>query len=75
MTYLLILLVIAAVMAASTINALVHDGRGPARPPGPTSRTRSSPRRLPATDTTTRRLLSALTRCTSHVAGLGRCLE
>ena len=33
MTYLLILLVIAAVMAASTINALAHDGRGPARPP------------------------------------------
>jgi len=33
MTYLLILLVIAAVLAAGTINALVHDGRGPTRPP------------------------------------------
>jgi hypothetical protein len=33
MTYLMIILVIAAVMAAGTINALLHDGRGPARPP------------------------------------------
>jgi hypothetical protein len=33
MTYLLILLVIAAVMAVRTINLLLHDGRGPAAPP------------------------------------------
>jgi hypothetical protein len=33
MTYLLILLVIAAVMAAQTIKLLFHDGRGPAAPP------------------------------------------
>jgi hypothetical protein len=33
MTFLLILLVIAAVMAARTINLLVHDGRGPTAPP------------------------------------------
>jgi hypothetical protein len=33
MTFLLILLVIAAAMAAYTIKLLVHDGRGPAAPP------------------------------------------
>jgi hypothetical protein len=33
MTYLIILLVIAAVMTAQTINLLLHDGRGPAAPP------------------------------------------
>ena len=33
MTYLLIILVIAAVMAARTIDLLLHDGRGPAAPP------------------------------------------
>ena len=33
MTYLIILLVIAAVMAVRTIDLLLHDGRGPAAPP------------------------------------------
>ena len=33
MTYVLILLVIAAAMAAATIRLIVHDGRGPQRPP------------------------------------------
>ena len=33
MTYFIILLVIAAVMAAKTIDLLLHDGRGPAAPP------------------------------------------
>ena len=33
MTYFIILLVIAAVMAAKTIDLLRHDGRGPAAPP------------------------------------------
>ncbi len=33
MTYLMIILVIAAVMAARTIALLLHDGRGPAAPP------------------------------------------
>ena len=33
MTYLILLLVIAAVMAAKTIDLLRHDGRGPAAPP------------------------------------------
>ena len=33
MTYLIILLVIAAVMAVRTINLLRHDGRGYAAPP------------------------------------------
>jgi hypothetical protein len=33
MTYFIILLVIAAVMAARTIDLLLHDGRGPAAPP------------------------------------------
>ena len=33
MTYLIILLVIAAVLAVRTIDLLLHDGRGPAAPP------------------------------------------
>jgi len=33
MTFLLIILVIAAAMAARTIDLLLHDGRGPAAPP------------------------------------------
>ena len=33
MTYFIILVVIAAVMAAKTIDLLRHDGRGPAAPP------------------------------------------
>jgi hypothetical protein len=33
MTYLLIILVIAAALAARTIDLLLHDGRGPAAPP------------------------------------------
>jgi hypothetical protein len=33
MTYLLIILAIAVVMAARTITLLIHDGRGPAAPP------------------------------------------
>jgi len=33
MTFLLIILVISAVMAAGTINLLIHDGRGPQGPP------------------------------------------
>ena len=33
MTYFIILLVIAAVMTAKTIDLLRHDGRGPAAPP------------------------------------------
>ncbi len=33
MTFLMILLVIAAVMSARTVDLLVHDGRGPAAPP------------------------------------------
>jgi hypothetical protein len=33
MTYLMILLVIAAVMAAGTVKLVLHDGRGPAAPP------------------------------------------
>jgi hypothetical protein len=33
MTYLLILLVIAAALALRTIDLLRHDGRGPAAPP------------------------------------------
>ena len=33
MTYLLIILVIAAAMAVRTIDLLLHDGRGPAAPP------------------------------------------
>jgi hypothetical protein len=33
MTFILIILVIAAAMAAGTINMLIHDGRGPAGPP------------------------------------------
>ena len=33
MTYLLIILVIAAARAAQTIRLLIHDGRGPAAPP------------------------------------------
>jgi hypothetical protein len=33
MTYLMIILVIAALMAAGTISLLIHDGRGPAAPP------------------------------------------
>ena len=33
MTYFIIILVIAAVMAAKTIDLLLHDGRGPAAPP------------------------------------------
>jgi len=33
MTYLLIILAIAAVMALRTVALLLHDGRGPAAPP------------------------------------------
>lgn len=33
MTYLMIIVVIAAVMAGGTLRALLHDGRGAARPP------------------------------------------
>jgi hypothetical protein len=33
MTYLLILLVIVAVMSAESIRLMIHDGRGPQRPP------------------------------------------
>ena len=33
MTFLMIILVIAAAMAVKTINLLLHDGRGPAAPP------------------------------------------
>jgi len=33
MTYLLIILVIATGLAVWTINALLHDGRGPSAPP------------------------------------------
>ncbi len=33
MTYLIIILVIAAAMAVKTIDLLLHDGRGPAAPP------------------------------------------
>jgi hypothetical protein len=33
MTYLIILLVIAAVLATRTVDLLLHDGRGPAAPP------------------------------------------
>ena len=33
MTYLMILLVIAAAMAAASIRLFLHDGRGPLRPP------------------------------------------
>lgn len=33
MTFLIILLVIAAAMAVATIRSITHDGRGPLRPP------------------------------------------
>jgi hypothetical protein len=33
MTYLIMLLLVAAVMIAETIRLLFHDGRGPQRPP------------------------------------------
>jgi hypothetical protein len=33
MTYLILLLVVAALMAAETLRLLRHDGRGPQRPP------------------------------------------
>jgi hypothetical protein len=33
MTYLMIILVVAAAMAVGTVNLLLRDGRGPARPP------------------------------------------
>jgi hypothetical protein len=33
MTYLILLLLVAAVMSAATIRLLLHDGRGPQRPP------------------------------------------
>lgn len=33
MTFLMILLVVAAVMAVETVRAVLHDGRGPQRPP------------------------------------------
>ena len=33
MTYLFIILVIAAAMVVKTVNLLLHDGRGPAAPP------------------------------------------
>ncbi len=34
MTYLIVFLLVAAVMSAETIRLLLHDGRGPQRPPG-----------------------------------------
>lgn len=33
MTFLMILLVVAAAMAVATIRFIAHDGRGPQRPP------------------------------------------
>lgn len=33
MTFLIVLLVIAAAMAVATIRSITHDGRGPQRPP------------------------------------------
>jgi hypothetical protein len=33
MTYLMLLLLIAAAMSVATIRLIVHDGRGPQRPP------------------------------------------
>jgi hypothetical protein len=33
MTYLLILLLVVAAMAAATVRLIAHDGRGPLRPP------------------------------------------
>jgi hypothetical protein len=33
MTYLIVFLLVAAVMSAETVRLLLHDGRGPQRPP------------------------------------------
>ena len=33
MTFLMILLLVAAALAAATIRSIAHDGRGPLRPP------------------------------------------